>query len=49
MKKNFYELLKKISALNMEEQKKEIQTVFENWKGDKDQTDDICVIGLRIP
>jgi tetratricopeptide (TPR) repeat protein len=34
--------------LPMKEQKHVIETTFERWKGALDQTDDICVIGVRI-
>jgi hypothetical protein len=32
----------------MEQQKKKLDEVFENWKGDLEQVDDVCVIGVRI-
>jgi serine phosphatase RsbU (regulator of sigma subunit) len=32
----------------MDEQKKILRQTFENWKGDLDQVDDVCVIGVRI-
>jgi hypothetical protein len=32
----------------MEEQRKIIEEAFENWKGDLEQVDDVCVIGVRI-
>ncbi len=44
----FRELLIEISHLSMEEQKKKLQTVFSEWKGSKDQIDDMLVIGLRV-
>jgi ligand-binding sensor domain-containing protein/serine phosphatase RsbU (regulator of sigma subunit) len=32
----------------MEEQRKLIDASFESWKGDLEQVDDVCVIGVRI-
>lgn len=32
----------------MEEQKEHLETIFESWKGDLEQVDDVCVIGIRI-
>jgi len=34
--------------MNMEEQKKHLDTTIEEWKGDREQVDDILVIGVRI-
>jgi hypothetical protein len=32
----------------MEEQKTIIDETFETWKGDLEQIDDVCVIGVRV-
>lgn len=48
MVKNFRELLSKISALPMEEQKYLLENEFTTWKGKEKQTDDILVMGLKI-
>jgi len=32
----------------MEEQKITIDKTFETWKGDLEQIDDVCVIGVRV-
>jgi hypothetical protein len=32
----------------MEMQKLLLNKFFENWKGDLDQIDDICVLGVKI-
>ena len=32
----------------MEEQKKIIEEEFEKWKGNLEQLDDVCVIGVKI-
>jgi len=34
--------------LSMQEQKIRIHKVFENWRGELEQVDDVCVIGLRV-
>lgn len=52
-KKKFYyqpfrELLIEIHKLPMQEQKVKLQEQILNWKGDLEQTDDICIIGVRV-
>jgi serine phosphatase RsbU (regulator of sigma subunit) len=37
-----------VSHLSMDEQRIRIDEAFESWKGDLEQVDDVCVIGLRI-
>jgi len=44
----FKKLLLAINDLPMEEQKEQLDTFFNHWKGDYEQIDDVCVIGLRI-
>jgi serine phosphatase RsbU (regulator of sigma subunit)/DNA-binding CsgD family transcriptional regulator len=34
--------------LSMEDQKKLLEKEFDNWKGDLEQIDDVCVIGVKI-
>ncbi|MGB3948954.1 MAG: tetratricopeptide repeat protein [Bacteroidia bacterium] len=46
--KPFQELLLSIQKLTMEEQLKEIERVFDLWKGDNEQIDDILVMGIKI-
>ena len=46
--KPFKELLSKLQESTMEKQKKLINETFENWKGDLEQIDDVCVIGVKI-
>lgn len=46
--KIFKELLLSIQAKTMEEQKSLIDDFFYKWKGNLEQVDDICVIGVRI-
>ncbi|NOR87093.1 MAG: tetratricopeptide repeat protein [Bacteroidales bacterium] len=46
--KAFKKLLLSIQHLNMKEQKEFIDEAFNSWKGDLDQLDDVCVIGVKI-
>ncbi|HET6243442.1 MAG: tetratricopeptide repeat protein [Bacteroidetes bacterium] len=42
------DLLLKIHSKSMEDQKEKLNKVFEDWKGELEQVDDICIIGMRI-
>ena len=44
---NFMKLLLSIKNLSMNEQRDFIKDTFEKWKGDIEQVDDVCVIGVR--
>lgn len=46
--KAFKELLISLQGESMENQKIQIDKVFEGWRGDLEQIDDVCVIGVRI-
>jgi tetratricopeptide (TPR) repeat protein len=46
--KAFRELLLSIQDKAMEEQKTIIDEAFNSWKGDFEQIDDVCVIGVKI-
>lgn len=48
MYKPFKKLLLENRALSMESQKENLGQFFENWRGDNEQVDDVCVIGVRI-
>jgi serine phosphatase RsbU (regulator of sigma subunit) len=37
-----------IADLSIQEQKDKLQAEFENWKGDLEQVDDVCIIGIKI-
>jgi serine phosphatase RsbU (regulator of sigma subunit) len=45
---NFKRLLLSLQSEKMEKQKELINSEFENWKGNLEQIDDVCVIGIRI-
>lgn len=51
-KKYKYTQLKKfissISDLPLNEQKEKLEEEFNHWKGDLEQTDDVCIIGVKI-
>ena len=46
--KAFRELLLSIQDKPMEEQTTIIDKTFETWKGDLEQIDDVCVIGVKV-
>lgn len=46
--KTFRDKLAAINRLTFLEQKQIIDTEFETWKGDLEQLDDVCVIGVRV-
>ncbi|MES2286730.1 MAG: tetratricopeptide repeat protein [Bacteroidota bacterium] len=48
MKKKFKEELLKIHHRSMAEQKQHLDQFFETWKGNTEQVDDVCIIGVRI-
>lgn len=48
MKKKLKELLVIISSNTMQEQKEELKTIFNNWKADLEQVDDVTIIGIKI-
>ena len=46
--KPFKELLLKIKEWEMDEQMHEIDSRFENWRGEFEQVDDVCIIGIKV-
>ncbi|MBC7695780.1 MAG: tetratricopeptide repeat protein [Burkholderiales bacterium] len=42
------EKLSSIGHLNITEQKQELQSSFQEWKGELEQVDDVTIIGIRI-
>jgi serine phosphatase RsbU (regulator of sigma subunit)/Tfp pilus assembly protein PilF len=45
---NFKKLLLNMQHISMERQKEEIEKTFENWRGEHEQLDDVCVMGVRV-
>ncbi len=48
MRKQFEEILLANSSKPMQDQKFALETVYTNWKGDLEQVDDVCVVGIRV-
>jgi len=48
MKKQVRELLTEVTTYESSLQKRTIESTIDNWKGSKEQTDDILVMGLRL-
>jgi serine phosphatase RsbU (regulator of sigma subunit) len=46
--KQLEELLLNCHTLSVDEQKEKIDTAFLSWKGDLEQIDDVCVIGIKF-
>ncbi|MCK4991359.1 MAG: serine/threonine-protein phosphatase, partial [Bacteroidales bacterium] len=44
----FKELLLSVQAESMEKQKQEIDNTFEAWRGNREQIDDVCVVGVKV-
>lgn len=47
-KKRLLNLLLSIQDLSMDEQQKKLDYEIEKWRGEYEQTDDICLIGVKI-
>ncbi len=45
---NFKKLILAIQDKDMDEQKDIIEKTFGDWKGDFEQVDDVCIIGVRV-
>lgn len=45
---NFKRLLLSLHNLTMEEQNIRLNAFFDQWKGDLEQLDDVCVMGIRV-
>lgn len=48
MSRRFYNLLKDMHHLSMDQQKKSLMKAHLEWKGAEEQVDDISVVGIRI-
>ncbi|MBK9285572.1 MAG: SpoIIE family protein phosphatase [Sphingobacteriaceae bacterium] len=46
--KQLKQILIDLKDASMQEQKTAIENYFQQWKGDIEQTDDICIIGLKV-
>jgi PAS domain S-box-containing protein len=46
--RRFQSTLVEVSQLPFEEQKDKIQDVFDKWKGEVNQLDDVCVMGVKL-
>lgn len=42
------EMLASVSEYGMDEQLGRITKIFDTWKGDLEQTDDVCIVGIRF-
>lgn len=47
-KKRFKNILIEISSLEPEIQKQELLRIHQEWKRDIEQTDDICIVGIKV-
>lgn len=45
---NFRKLLLSIHHESMEKQKELLSEAFESWKGELEQLDDVCIVGVRV-
>jgi len=48
LSKRFRETLLEIQTLSMTDQKNILNEVFEEWRGDIEQYDDVCIIGIKV-
>lgn len=48
MYKKLRNLLENVGDLKMSEQHNTLETQFNNWKGNVEQVDDVCIIGVRL-
>jgi serine phosphatase RsbU (regulator of sigma subunit) len=44
----FRELLRSLDDADLETRKQKLLDAFENWRGDLEQIDDVCIIGVKI-
>lgn len=47
-RKRFRNLLLSLDGFSFDKQKKELELSFNNWKGNQEQIDDVCLIGVKI-
>tara|TARA_B110000285_G_C14977309_1_gene539591 strand:- start:301 stop:621 length:321 start_codon:yes stop_codon:yes gene_type:complete len=46
--KSFKNLLIQLTSKPIISQDRKLQTIFNDWKGEQEQIDDVCVIGIEI-
>ncbi|MGZ3921245.1 MAG: PP2C family protein-serine/threonine phosphatase [Bacteroidia bacterium] len=46
--KRFYNLLKSVSEMTSNKQLEKLESEWNFWKGEETQTDDVCVMGVRL-
>jgi serine phosphatase RsbU (regulator of sigma subunit) len=44
----FRDVLTQIATQQIQHQKRELEVVFDSWRGEYEQVDDICVVGVRV-
>lgn len=44
----FRDVLTQIATQEIKNQKRELEVVFDSWRGQFEQVDDICVVGIRV-
>ena len=44
----FKELLLSVQAESLDRQRQILEEAFEAWRGNREQIDDVCVVGVRI-
>jgi serine phosphatase RsbU (regulator of sigma subunit)/Tfp pilus assembly protein PilF len=44
----FKDVLLQIAGQEIRQQKREIELIFDSWRGEFEQVDDVCVIGIRV-
>ncbi|MEX1000785.1 MAG: SpoIIE family protein phosphatase [Crocinitomicaceae bacterium] len=47
-RKRFRKLLTSLEEMSLSAQKKELKLTLQNWMGNQEQIDDVCVIGVRV-
>jgi serine phosphatase RsbU (regulator of sigma subunit) len=47
-RKRFRNLLLSLDGFQLKKQKKELDLSFNNWKGNQEQIDDVCVVGVKV-
>ena len=46
--KTFKDKLISVASMNLQDQRRLIDSEFETWKGDLEQLDDVCVLGISL-